>query len=344
MSDFGTLPLAANIGLFALAAAVIGAAGWALALTADRLADRTGLGEAVTGALFLGATTSLSGSVTTLTGALDGRAGFAVSNGLGGIAAQTAFIALADISYRRANLEHAAASLPNIMQGALLVVMLSLILVAMAAPPLSVAGVHPVSLLLIVAYVVGLRLVHRVHRRPMWTPRPTRQTRPDEPDPEAERSALAPLLVRFALLAVLVAASGWLIARTGLALTAQTGLSDTAVGGVLTALSTSLPELVTALAAVRQGALTLAVGDIVGGNVFDTLFVAIADIAYRDGSVLHADGAPQITLIIGASLLQTGILLVALIEREQRGLANVGADSILMLAVYVGLCVLLVAM
>ncbi len=168
MSDFDVLPLAADIALFAAAAAVIGAAGWALATPADRLADRTSLGEAVTGSLFLGGTTSLSGSVSSLTAALDGSAGFAEINALGGIAAKTAFIALADISYPRANLEHTAASLPNLMQGALLVAMLSLILVAMAPPPPhTLAGVHSVSVLLIVTYLVGLRLVHRAHRKPM---------------------------------------------------------------------------------------------------------------------------------------------------------------------------------
>ncbi len=60
--------------------------------------------------------------------------------------------------------------------------------------------------------------------------------------------------------------------------------------------------------------------------------------------MLHADGVAQITLIVGASLLQTGILLVALINRDQRGPANVGVDSILMLAINLGLCMLHVAM
>lgn len=343
MTDFGSLSLTANAAVFALAATVIGVAGWALASVADRVADRTGLGEAVTGAVLLGASTSLPGSVASFTAALDGHAGFAVSNGLGGIAAQTAFIALADISYRKANLEHAAASLPNIMQGSLLVVMLSLILVASVLPPVTIAGVHPVSLMLVVAYLVGVKLVHRVHRRPMWTPRATPQTREDKPDPASSREPLTPLLLRAAALALTVAAAGWLIARSGLALAAQTGLSDTAVGGVLTAISTSLPELVTTLSAVRQGALTLAVGDIIGGNVFDTLFVAVADVAYRGGSVLHADGLAQTRLIVGAALLQTGILLVALLHRERRGLANIGVDSILLLAIYVGLVTLLFA-
>jgi cation:H+ antiporter len=54
------------------------------------------------------------------------------------------------------------------------------------------------------------------------------------------------------------------------------------VGGLFTAVSTSLPELVTSVAAVQQGALTLAVGGIIGGNSFDVMFVAFADIAYRE--------------------------------------------------------------
>ncbi|NIQ53654.1 MAG: sodium:calcium antiporter, partial [Gemmatimonadetes bacterium] len=39
------------------------------------------------------------------------------------------------------------------------------------------------------------------------------------------------------------------------------------------------------MAAVRQGALTLAVSDIVGGNFFDVLFVAAADLAFLQGSI-----------------------------------------------------------
>ncbi len=334
MIDFASLSPGLNGALFALAALVIGLTGWHLAAAAGRIADQTGLGQAVIGAVLLGAATSLPGSVTSLIAAADGRAGFAVSNGLGGIAAQTAFIALADIAYRKANLEHAAASLPNIMHGSLLVVMLSLILLAMAAPPIEFFGVHPVSPVLVIAYLAGLRMVHRVQQRPMWTPRHTVHTRQDVASAPVAPRPLAPLLLRFALLALAISVAGWLIARTGMALAVATGLSDTAVGGVLTAVATSLPELVTAIAAVRQGALTLAVGDIIGGNVFDTLFVAIADVAYRGGSALHADGTGPIQMIVAASLLQTGILLIALIRRQQRGIANIGLDSLSLVAIY----------
>lgn len=90
------------------------------------------------------------------------------------------------------------------------------------------------------------------------------------------------------------------------------------MGGFFTAVSTSLPELVTAVAAVRQGALTLAAGDIIGGNAFDTLFLAVADVAYREGSIYHRITSEQV-FIIALSIPLTAVLLMGLVRREKRG-------------------------
>ena len=98
---------------------------------------------------------------------------------------------------------------------------------------------------------------------------------------------------------------------------------------------TSLPELVTSVAAVRRGALTLAVGGIIGGNAFDTIFVAFSDIAYRDGSIYHAITGQQVYLI-SLTILMTGVLLLGLLRREERGIVNIGFESFLILLLYVG--------
>ena len=106
---------------FALSALIIALAGTRLSGIADRLADRTGIGEALMGGVFLGASTSISGSVLSMVSAYDGFTDLAVSNAIGGIAVQTFFLVLADIFYKKANLEHAAVSSTNIMLAALLV-------------------------------------------------------------------------------------------------------------------------------------------------------------------------------------------------------------------------------
>jgi cation:H+ antiporter len=327
-----SLPL--TLLFFAGGALVIALAGSRLTRIADRLADVTGLGEAVFGAVMLGAATSLPGSVASITTAFAGRADLAVGNAVGGIAVQTVFLVVADAVYRKANLEHAAASLTNLINGALLCALLSLPLLAATGPEFSVWGVHPASVLILLLYAYGLRLATVTQQQPAWRPVLTTDTRQDAPDAgDADAGDAWRIWLAFLLTAAIVGVAGWLVGLSGIALVGYTGLSETLVGSLFTAVATSLPELVTAVAAVRQGALTLAVGGIIGGNTFDVLFLVFADAAYREGSIYHAISA-QPLFIISLTILLTAILLMGLIRRERKGVANIGFESAAVLVLY----------
>lgn len=339
---WSTWSIPAIVLLFLGAAVVIALAGTRITREADRLADLTGLGEAIFGAVLLGGTTSAAGIVTSVSSAMQGYPELAISNAIGGIAAQTVFLAVADISYRKANLEHAAASVENLMQGALLSTMLAIPLLAMAGPEVSFYGVNPASLALCGAYLFGLRLVAQAKSTPYWQPRQTTETRQDEPDEEVTAStSLVSIWLRFAGLAVVVGGAGFLVAETGIEIADRTDIGETVVGGLFTAVSTSLPELVTSVAAVRRGALTLAVGGIIGGNSFDVLFVAFGDLAFRGGSIYHAITEQQI-FIVALTLLLTGILMLGLLRREKQGIMGIGFESFLVLILYFGAFGLLV--
>lgn len=327
------------VALFVLSAAVIGVAGTRLSAVCDQLADRTGLGEAVTGALLLGAATSLSGITASVTAAIDGLPSLSLSNAIGGIAVQTAFLGVADLAYRKANLEHAAASVQNMMQASLLMVLLALTLCAMLAPPLTVLGVHPISPLLVLIYIAGLWMAQDAQAHPMWRPRVTGQTTVDEPHPQQAGTARS-LWIQFVAVGLVVLAAGAAVARSGATIADATGLSETVVGALLTAVATSLPELVTSVAAVRRGALTLAVAGVVGGNAFDTLFAAVADTAYRSGSLYHAATAHE-QFLVALSMLMTAVLLLGLLRRERSGIAGIGFESFFVLVLYaLGLAVI----
>jgi len=327
--------LTLSLAIFAVAALLVAVFGIRMSRLADRLADATGLGEAFVGAVFMGGTTSLPGIVAVVTSAGDGYPAIAFSTAVGGIAAQTAFLALADLTYRETNLEHAAASVPNMLSGALLMSLLALLLLAINGPDVAWLGVHPVTPLLVIGYLAGMRLVYRAHERPMWQPRITRATRVDQPGPGSgtDGERVGPLVAQFVVTGGVVAVAGWGLGRSGEVIAAQTGLSDSFVGGILVAVSTSLPELVTALAAVRIRALTLAVSGIIGGNAFDTLFAAMGDVAYRDGSIYHAL-TPREPALLSLALLMTGVLLLGLLHRERQGPANIGFESALLLILY----------
>lgn len=321
----------AAIVWFVIAATVIAVAGSQLSRVIDRLADRTGLGEALAGMVLLGAATSLAGLVVSLFAAAKGDASLAVSNSLGGIAVQTTFIVIADVTYRRANLEHAAASLTNVFTSVLMIALLAIVLLGAAAPPVSVLGVHPATALLFGVYGYGLYLSRKASKDPMWQPERTRATREDVPErtPSGERTSR--LWLWFAGLAVVVAVAGYAVANAGVILSEQTGLSGTTVGTFLTGVATSLPELVTTLAAVRLGALTLAVAGIVGGNTFDVLFIATADIAYRDGSIYSAISTTDL-FVLGWTMLIVGTLTAGMVQRERRGIGFEGVAVLVMYA------------
>jgi cation:H+ antiporter len=168
----------------------------------------------------------------------------------------------------------------------------------------------------------------------MWRPSSTRETQDDAPEPTVAWRGWRTWL-EFAGLAAVAAMTGFVLAETGVELAAKSGLSETAVGVVFTALTTSLPELVTSIAAVRQGALTLAVGGIIGGNAFDVLFLAFSDLAYRGGSIYHTMTEGNV-FVISLSIAMTAILLLGLLRREKHGIAGIGFESAVILVLYLG--------
>lgn len=335
ITELSLLPLAA---VFLSSAAMVGVVGVRLAHVADRLADRTGMGEIIAGAVFVGASTSLPGILTSVTTALDGHAQLAIGNALGGLTAQTAFLVVADMVYRRANLEHAAASVTGLAQATLLLGMLALPLLAMSGPDFAIFHIHPASLVLFVAYAAGIRLLVGIKDVPMWEAVQTTETADEEEqaeqmpeDPRSDRT----LWTLFAVYATVTAVAGYAIGRSSIGLVQETGISETAFGTVFTAIATSIPELVTAVAAVRIGAVNLALGDVIGGNAFDVLFLAVADFAYLGGSI-YAEFTASNVFTAATVILMTAVLIFGMLHRERHGLGNIGWESAMVLGLYIG--------
>lgn len=328
-------PVASSVAVFLLAAAVTVLGSVRLVALGDVLAERTGWGEAMFGVVFFGVATGLSGFVMTAVAAAGGQAELAYGNAVGGIAAQTTAVAVADAFHRRANLEHAAASLPNLLSGCLLVGLLSLALLASFAPNVTVAGVHPMSAVLVACYVGGLRLVGRTGAEPMWEAVPTVETRHDVPQPQGRlaRRGRAWLWSRFATVALVVSVGGWAIAVAAQSLVETTGVSTGLIGSVSMGLVNALPETVTAVAAVRRGAVTLAVAAVLGGNILDVLTLVVGDVFYRHGSLYHAAGTREL-FVTTTSLFMTATLLGGLLVRQTCGWGRLGFEGVLLIGTY----------
>jgi cation:H+ antiporter len=322
-----------SIAAFVIAALATVAGGVRLAHTGDVLADRTGWGEALFGAVFFGAIISASGVVMSAASALAGQAQLAYTSAVGGIAAQTVALVVADMFHRGANLEHAAASLQNMLFAVVLSALLLLAIGLSLSPEMTLWGVHPGSLGLLLAYAAGFRIVQSSRSEPGWVARTTRATVRDEPDDARSKRSSAALWAEFLAVGLLVAGGGWVIARTAEVFVERGGLQASLVGAAFMGIVNAIPEAVTSISAVRRGALTLAMAGVLGGNCFDVLNLAIADVAYRPGSLYHAATRDDLFLSIVSALL-TMLILGGMLRRQLRGPGGIGLEGWLVLGVY----------
>jgi cation:H+ antiporter len=110
------------------------------------------------------------------------------------------------------------------------------------------------------------------------------------------------------------------LARDGDVIAERTGLGKAWVGAVLVAAATSLPELATDIAAVRQGHVSLAVGDLFGSSMANMLILALADLALRQRRILAR---------IAVNQALVGLLAIVLTAIAAAGILSDGAFSIL---------------
>ena len=119
----------------------------------------------------------------------------------------------------------------------------------------------------------------------------------------------------------LVVASATEIARTF-------GLSETLIGLTIVALGTSLPEMVTSVTAARKGKADIAIGNIVGSNVFNILFV-VGTTALITPVAFNAN-----FLIDGVVALAAGLLLWFAVVNDRKLSRSEGVIMLVAYGVY----------
>ena len=131
---------------------------------------------------------------------------------------------------------------------------------------------------------------------------------------------------------VLLYAGGELTIRNGVNLAESLGVSATIVGLFVVAIGTSMPELVTSVIAAIRGEPDLALGNVVGSNIFNSLMVLpasaiITEVKVPEGGV--------------ADLILSWALVVPLVPIFLFGGARLGRSAgILLLGIYIAYVVL----
>jgi cation:H+ antiporter len=121
--------------------------------------------------------------------------------------------------------------------------------------------------------------------------------------------------------------------RVGEEIAEITELGQTFVGSIFIAISTSLPEVVVTIAAIRLGAVDLAVGNLLGSNLFNCCILALVDFLYLRGPILSYVSQKQI-LTATSAILMTAIAIIGLTYRASKKPLIFAWDSIGILIVY----------
>lgn len=102
--------------------------------------------------------------------------------------------------------------------------------------------------------------------------------------------------------AVAIVIGGQLTVNSASSIALSFGMSETLVGLTIVSVGTSLPELVTSLIAAKKGESDMAIGNVIGSNMFNILFVLASSSSISSISV-SGDAIVDICIMVGAGIL-----------------------------------------
>lgn len=329
--------------LFLVGGAVIVVAGVALTGAADAIAERTGLGRLWIGAVLLAAATSLPELTTDIAAVRLGAPDLAAGDLFGSSMANMVILALLGLLrprgavFREATLDHALTAMLAISLNGLAAVFV------LTRPAYVVAGVSPASVFLVLGFAAGMRAVYRHGRRKTGAAATLGEAAaqasvdadampPGPPDAPATLT-LRVAGARFALATIAILVTAPAFAGAAQRIAELSGLGTTFVGTWLVGISTSLPEVVSSIAAIRLGAFDLAVGNLFGSNAFNMAIFFAMDVAQPGGSIFTVLAPEHVLSALFATILMA-LGLAAIAYRVERRYALLEPGSTLMLVVY----------
>lgn len=291
---------------------------------ATGLARRFHIPEIIVGATVVSIGTTLPEVMVSVTGAFNGLGAMAYGNAIGSVICNTALISALTIAIRPGPVDATALKKP------VLFFFLAALLYTGAAYLLGRFD-RWLGFILLGIFVVYMFLTIRQGLR---TPASNREEQTPESTP------LWKDLLLLVIGATLIAVGARLLVDHGTIIATELGVPQTVISLTFVALGTSLPELVTAITALRKGHGALSLGNVIGANIFNLVLVSGLSIAVAPFDVpvgntiagMNSSLVLDIPLMLGVMALMT---LPALIFKKLSRW-----QGIVMLTVYAAFCAL----
>ncbi|GBE36001.1 inner membrane protein YrbG [bacterium BMS3Bbin07] len=315
---------------FVLCTLLIVYSGSKLSKYGDVIAEKTGLSRTWVGLVLLASVTSLPELVTGITSVTyTGTPDIAVGDILGSCVFNMLILAMLDAAYRPLPISTKA------HQGHILSAGFGLLLISIVAMSIfagtaidPIGWIGPYTLLIIVIYFIAMRTVFYYEKRKIAAfIKETVQLRYED---ISTRTAI----IHYSINAMAVIIAAVFLPEIGKGIAETTGLGQTFTGNIFIAISTSLPEVVVSLAALRIDAVDLAIGNLFGSNIFNIFILAIDDIFFTKGPILSFTNTSHIISALSAITMIT-IAIIGLTYRSTKKPLFLAWDSLGILLVYI---------
>lgn len=318
---------------FLIATVIIVVTGSRLSKYGDLLADMLGWGKMFMGIVLMASVTSMPELMNGISSVviLDAP-DLAVGDIVGSCAFNILIISIMDLFYDHKKPLTSVAQTGHVIAASFGIILMCLVAFAILMPDTfgNIIWIGEFSLLFLILYFIAIRVIFLYNKKGNIN----REERMN-----SYSLTLKQVVIKYAMNAVILMAAAMLLPYFGEHLAKASGLGQSFFGTLFIAASTSLPEVVVSIAAIRMGTIDLAIGNIFGSNIFNIAILALSDILYTKGPIFQFTSPNHIIPVLG-TIIVTAIGIIGIVFKEEKKW-KLAIDTALIVLVYVLMMVLL---
>lgn len=315
---------------FTLVTGVIVFAGTNLSKYGDMIAEKTGMGRTWVGIILMASVTSLPELITGVSSvAIFDLPNIAVGDVFGSCMFNLLILAAMDALSGPMPIS-AKAHQGHVLAASFGVLMLGVAAISLNAGRYlpAVGWISPATFAIFLLYAVAMRMIFLFEKK-----RITEFVQQKVEIAHYGKISLKQAYLRYAWNAVLVVGAATYLPHLGDQIAEATGLGRTFVGSIFIALTTSLPELVVSVSALRLDAIDLAFSNLLGSNLFNLAILALDDVLYSKAPLLTT-AEPGHIVTANAAMAMTAIAVIGLTYRASKKRFLFAWDSLAIGMVY----------
>jgi len=311
--------------------------GTRLARYGDIIAEKTGMGRTWIGLVLMASVTSLPELITGISSVtFAGVPDIAAGDVIGSCVFNMLILSVLDAFCRQCPIS-SRAHRGHVLSGSIGILLLSIVCVGIyAGKDLFPFGwIGPYTLLFGIIYFIAMRLIFAYEKREIAAYMKEVAVELKYKEVDAKK-----VYIQYGVNAAVIVAAAVFLPGIGKGIAEATGLGQTFVGNIFIALSTSLPEVVVSVSAVRMEAIDMAIGNLFGSNIFNIFILALDDVFFVKGPLLAFVSRSNIISALSA-IAMTTIAVIGLTYRAEKKPLFLAWDSIAIISVYVSNLMLL---